>query len=395
VKLLSRLFSKRSPQSKPVRRVNCEPLEERRMLSATTLRVNSSVADNRGEVLIGFNEALDPTTITRSAIQMYTPGPDGKISTADDAFVTIHPHYSPSIFRITLEGNLPANTVFRVKIVGSRLKAMDGTLLDGDFHGTFPSGNGIQGGNFEFQTALDTSATPYVRMSTTYGVITLQMLRGKKPISVANFFSYADSGKYDNIVVSRDPSPTFILQMGALQINSSNVLVAPPAGHTIQNEFLTNGIVHNTLGTVGFAELGNNPNSATNEFYFNLQDNSANLDHQNGGFAVFARVANASSLTVMNNIDSLDKVALYNNFLTAGHGVAGPFTGVDISDVPVNDINVFSGNGSTEIIGFNSATQQPIFEFVPTGNFNPTRDLVTIRRTAVLVKVGPLVVPKS
>jgi uncharacterized protein (TIGR03437 family) len=50
------------------------------------------------------------------------------------------------------------------------------------------------------------------------------------------------------------------------------------------------------------AKLDGNPNSATTEFFFNLADNSANLNNQNGGFTVFGRVANDASLRVMDAI---------------------------------------------------------------------------------------------
>ncbi|MGB1196526.1 MAG: peptidylprolyl isomerase [Synechococcus sp.] len=44
----------------------------------------------------------------------------------------------------------------------------------------------------------------------------------------------------------------------------------------------------NLYGTVAMAKR--DPNSATSQFFFNLGDNSAKLDLQNGGFTVFAEV---------------------------------------------------------------------------------------------------------
>jgi uncharacterized protein (TIGR03437 family) len=50
------------------------------------------------------------------------------------------------------------------------------------------------------------------------------------------------------------------------------------------------------------AKLGSSPNSATNQWFFNLANNASNLDNQNGGFTVFGRVADAASLAVMDKI---------------------------------------------------------------------------------------------
>ena len=38
------------------------------------------------------------------------------------------------------------------------------------------------------------------------------------------------------------------------------------------------------------AKLSGNPNSATNQWFINLGNNSTNLDVQNGGFTVFGQV---------------------------------------------------------------------------------------------------------
>ena len=42
------------------------------------------------------------------------------------------------------------------------------------------------------------------------------------------------------------------------------------------------------------------PDSATNQWFFNLADNSWNLDFQNGGFTVFGRVIDESLVAYEN-----------------------------------------------------------------------------------------------
>ncbi len=55
----------------------------------------------------------------------------------------------------------------------------------------------------------------------------------------------------------------------------------------IQNEFSSDR--SNVSGTIAMAKVGNDPNSATSQWFVNLGDNSANLDNQNGGFTVFGK----------------------------------------------------------------------------------------------------------
>jgi peptidyl-prolyl cis-trans isomerase A (cyclophilin A) len=79
-----------------------------------------------------------------------------------------------------------------------------------------------------------------------------------------------------------------------------------PQDATIRNEYSSTR--PNVRGTIAMAKVGGDPNSATSEFFFNLDDVNANeLATNNGGFTVFGKLAGAADLT---NIDSLAAVPI-------------------------------------------------------------------------------------
>jgi uncharacterized protein (TIGR03437 family) len=135
-----------------------------------------------------------------------------------------------------------------------------------------------------------------VRFHTTLGDIDVALLSSSAPKTVANFLNYVNRGAYNNSLIHRSV-PGFIFQGGGYQVvnGSFNPIPSDPP---VQNEFG----VSNTRGTVAMAKLGSDPNSATNQWFFNEANNSGNLDNQNGGFTVFGRVINDASLAVMDKI---------------------------------------------------------------------------------------------
>jgi cyclophilin family peptidyl-prolyl cis-trans isomerase len=378
-RLLSRRHRTASLESPRPARPAVENLESRTLLHSPTITAVS--ADNRGEVFITFDQAawaeIDTTKVNKNSVQMYEAGPDGHLGNADDVRVAASIRYTPSNGRILVRGPVAAGHGYRVKLVGSRLTTTTGDPLDGEFNGAFPSGNGVAGGNFEFQVKNDKSTTPTVRMSTNEGTINLKMRADVAPKSVKNFMAYANSLRYDNIFFTRDV-PDFIIQGGSLQINGSNQVVDTALDPKVQNEFN----ISNTRGTVAMAKQGGDPNSATNQFFFNLGDNSSNLDTQNGGFTVFAQVKDNASLTVMDNIAGKQVVALHND--VTGHGVLPSHPATGLTNTPVNNKNLMTG--ATETINQQSGEQG----FVVTGGFNAARDLIVIRRVAQLSKVAAL-----
>ncbi len=145
-----------------------------------------------------------------------------------------------------------------------------------------------------------TATGPTVRFNTSLGEIDVLLLPGSAPATVQNFLNYVNKGTFNNSVFHRSV-PGFIIQGGGFGFSggSFRTLAADPP---VRNEFRTS----NSRGTIAMAKLGTNPNSATNQWFFNLADNSGNLNNQNGGFTVFGRVVNGIA-----NMDKIAAVPVY------------------------------------------------------------------------------------
>lgn len=123
------------------------------------------------------------------------------------------------------------------------------------------------------------------------------LLPGSAPKTVENFLKYVDSKAYDNSVFHRSVKD-FIIQGGGFQATLPN-LPAIPQNAPVVNEYRES----NLRGTIAMAKLDGNPDSATNQWFFNLSNNNAAiLNNQNGGFTVFGRVVDDASLLVMDRI---------------------------------------------------------------------------------------------
>ncbi|RLS31420.1 MAG: hypothetical protein DWH80_08170 [Planctomycetota bacterium] len=129
------------------------------------------------------------------------------------------------------------------------------------------------------------------------------------PLTAANFLAYANAERYTNTIIHRSIA-NFMIQGGGFTqpTAASNVTGGYPATiaqfAAVQNEPGNSNI----RGTIAMAKLGNDPNSATNQWFFNTADNSGNLDNQNGGFTAFGRVLG----TGMGVVDALAAIPKYN-----------------------------------------------------------------------------------
>jgi len=124
-----------------------------------------------------------------------------------------------------------------------------------------------------------------VRLATSAGDIVLQLDREKAPRTVDNFLNYVKSGFYSGTVFHR-VIPNFMIQGGGLDKNLAEKKTQPPIPLESRNG------LRNERGTVAMARTSD-PNSATAQFFINVQDN-AFLDQPNArdgnGYAVFGKV---------------------------------------------------------------------------------------------------------
>ena len=149
-----------------------------------------------------------------------------------------------------------------------------------------------------------------LRFDTSAGPVNIELFDKQAPKTVANFLNYVNSGAYTDSIFHRSAKLTggtpFVLQGGGFTFSETPTpgLTAIPTDPPVQNEPDTVNR-SNLKGTLAMAKLGGDPNSATDQFFFNLADNSANLDNQNGGFTVFGKVASAADQAVVDQLAAI------------------------------------------------------------------------------------------
>ncbi len=164
------------------------------------------------------------------------------------------------------------------------------------------------------------TANPRVRLTTSHGAVTIELLAAEAPITVENFLTYVRDGYYQGTVFHR-VIPNFMIQGGGLDASLRDKRAGQRA--PIRNES-TNGL-RNDVGTVAMARTSE-PHSATSQFFINVRNNDfLNKDRaQDGvGYAVFGRV-----------VDGMDVVRTIEHVRTASRG--------GHKDVPVETIAIES-----------------------------------------------------
>ena len=145
-----------------------------------------------------------------------------------------------------------------------------------------------------------------VALTTVLGPICLDLLDhpDEAPETVQNFLNYFERGDFESSFFHR-LIPGFVLQGGGFRYTAADGYQPIPQDPPLAND--PDPVNRsNVRGTVAMAKLAMQPDSATNQFFINLANNAANLDNQNGGFTVFARVV-AEDLPVVDQIAGLHR----------------------------------------------------------------------------------------
>lgn len=147
--------------------------------------------------------------------------------------------------------------------------------------------------------------TKQVKMHTSIGDIVIELNTQKAPVSCENFMDYVKKGFYDDTIFHR-VIPNFMIQGGGFTSDMRKKRTDPP----IRNEW-TNGL-KNKRGTIAMARLGGRPDSATCQFFINVQDNPGLDQPRDGaGYAVFGKV--------VEGLDVVDKIKAVPTRSRGGH----------------------------------------------------------------------------
>lgn len=155
--------------------------------------------------------------------------------------------------------------------------------------------------------ALQAQATT-VQFQTSLGDFEVNLYDEHTPITVENFLAYVNAGSYTDSIIHRSVD-NFIVQGGGYTWEQDE----NPARIETNPAILNEPVYSNVAGTIAMAKTGNNVNSATSQWFFNLKDNGANLDIQNGGFTVFGHT-DAAGLAILESISDLPVYSFQNSF---------------------------------------------------------------------------------
>lgn len=153
-----------------------------------------------------------------------------------------------------------------------------------------------------------------VQFTTVVGTFNVEMLPASAPTTVTNFLSYVNEGAYNNTIIHRSQKLNETAFSNGASQGTNHIIQGGGYTHALSPAPITQKPAinleynqANARGTIAMART-TEPNSATSEWFFNVDDNSTVLGQSNGGgYAVFGRVIG----TGMSVVDAIAGVRLY------------------------------------------------------------------------------------
>jgi cyclophilin family peptidyl-prolyl cis-trans isomerase len=161
---------------------------------------------------------------------------------------------------------------------------------------------------------------PRVRMTTSLGVVELELDAQRAPGTVRNFMNYVESGYYNGVIFHR-VIPGFMIQGGGFVPGMREKTTGVPVKNEADND------LKNLAGTIAMARTSD-PQSAAAQFFINTADNPS-LDHRDKtdrgwGYCVFGKVT--QGMDVVKKIGSVPT------------RTAGPYQNVPVKDVVIQKV---------------------------------------------------------
>jgi peptidyl-prolyl cis-trans isomerase B (cyclophilin B) len=167
------------------------------------------------------------------------------------------------------------------------------------------------------------AANPQVELDTTAGKIRLELYPDAAPKTVENFIGYVKTKHYDGTQFHR-VIDGFMIQGGGFTTDFRQKPTKPPVANEAEQSSKA-GLL-NTSGTIAMARTSD-PNSATAQFFINVNDNRAlnfrSPDPGGIGYTVFGKV-----------VDGMDVVNKIAKVAKGGGKPVPPGTPLDPRDVP-------------------------------------------------------------
>ncbi|KUM52150.1 peptidylprolyl isomerase [Rheinheimera sp. EpRS3] len=179
-----------------------------------------------------------------------------------------------------------------------------------------------------------------VEVTTNVGKFEINLFDQTTPVTVQNFLSYVNAGRYNGTVFHRS-APGFVIQGGGFTFDQQLPLKAVATFSPIVNEPKWS----NVRATVAMAKQPGNPNSATNQWFVNLANNSGGspqLDTQNSGFTVFGQITSQ-------DMEVVDAIAGLQRFSFPG-----------ITDLPLRNYSSSDRDDNKPLVASNLVTIESI-----------------------------------